>query len=148
MRTHRQLLTRESSNTSTTHNTNMSGVLLRTLDVVIGGEMKGYAKVQHEGQGGSSSCLPACAQHTCLYGSFPKLLFPKWGEIYIGPRIIGNLDQSPYIRSMICPTTGVMLRDFRLPNTSREQASLRPRLERGTQLLLEHGKTTGGLTIL
>ena len=38
-------------------------------------------------------------------GSLPKLLFPKWGNSYrapyyhgnpnIGPRIIGNLDQSP-----------------------------------------------------
>ena len=25
---------------------------------------------------------------TNSYGSFPKLLFPKWGEIYIGPRIL------------------------------------------------------------
>ena len=41
-----------------------------------------------------------------LYGSFPKLLFPKGGNLYrapyytgnpnIGPRIIGNLDQYPY----------------------------------------------------
>ena len=41
------------------------------------------------------------------YGSFPKLLFPKWGKyIYwapyhnrnlnIGPRIDSNLGQSPY----------------------------------------------------
>ena len=39
-----------------------------------------------------------------LHGSFPKLLFPKWRNLYrapyyngnpnIGPRIIGNLDQS------------------------------------------------------
>ena len=52
-----------------------------------------------------ASHITPLGQKYIPYGSFPRLLFPKWRNLYrapycngnpnIGPRIIGNLDQYP-----------------------------------------------------